>query len=66
MSNFSDEPIQILRSFLEALKMTSKFAFKNDTEQNKITNALDIFIDQHNELDTAYEELNKQLKGFNG
>ena len=64
MSNFTEHPIDTLRIFLEALQISSKFAFKNDTEQNKIATALSIFIDQHNELDAAYEEINEKLKGF--
>lgn len=47
---------------LRALEMSSKFSFRNDTEQAKYAKALSIFIEQHKDLDEAYIKLKKENK----
>lgn len=51
-----DEPQKFCEELLRTLEMSSKFSFKNDTEQAKYAKALSIFIDQHKELNKAYME----------
>ena len=47
---------------LRALEMSSKFSFKNDTEQAKYAKALSVFIDQYKETDEAYIKLKGENK----
>ena len=47
---------------LRALEMSSKFSFKNDTEQAKYAKALSIFIGQYKDLDEAYMKLKEENK----
>ena len=53
---------QLLKELLRALEMSSKFSFKNDTEQAKYAKALSIFIGQYKDLDEAYMKLKEENK----
>ena len=53
---------QLLKELLRALEMSSKFSFKNDTEQAKYAKALSIFIGQYKDLDHAYIKLKGKEK----
>lgn len=55
-----EEPRILVEQLLRCLEMSSKFSFKNDTEQAKYAKALSIFLDQVDELDEEYINLKKE------
>jgi len=52
-----EAPRRDCKELLRALEMSSKFAFKNDTEQSKYAKSLSIFLDQYTELEKEYFKL---------
>lgn len=57
-----EDPRKLVEQLLRCLEMSSKFSFKNDTEQAKYAKALSIFLDQVDDLEETYMNLKKENK----